>query len=238
MICPYCDRVLADAQELSNCPHCGGNLPACQDPEELRRTVAKTLTFPDPPIGKYKDADGYLEIGADSLTIFSKPFFKGYTRTIQFHKIYAVSFEEGNAIRGGFLCIREWKDRYTPLKTNVLDAASDETSLCFRQEWNKAYRTVYLFLKKVADINRQSPVFWEIQKKEAELEAAGTLFCPACFSTSIQSVRVHKPLSPSPYVRLIHTSVYITRTLLQMPEPEVLQHTCSICGHQWTAQKK
>ena len=238
MICPYCDSVLTDAQGLSNCPHCGAVLPACQNTEEWRRTVAKTLTFPDPPIGKYKDADGYLEIGTNSLTIFSRPFFKGYTRTIQFHDIYAVSFEEGKSIRGGFLCIREWKDRYIPLKTNILDATSDETSLCFRHEWNNAYRTVYNFLKKVADINKQSPTFWEIQKKEAELDAAGTLFCPACFSTSIQSVRARKPLSPSPNMQLIYHSVYIARILLQTPEPEMFQHTCSSCGHRWTAQKK
>lgn len=363
MICPYCDRVLADAQELSNCPHCGGNLPACQDPEELRRTVAKTLTFPNPPIGKYQDADGYLEIGTDSLTIFSRPYLKSYKRTIPFYDLYAVSYKDGRPFCSGFLCIREWKDRHLPLMTNSFDAVSDETSLYFRHEKNMVFRKVYdflnqcvqiirnaapevqhdklfllmgrykcfygymelgkdaviisknmplgqkihrlipyhsimdvkikeaqgnksgelqvferrdlspfssqniaasvadngiefrssynqrmweiyRFLKEQSEKNRQSPAHLLAQQKKAELEAAGTLFCPACLATSVQSVRVpkpyiHRPLSVrDPKLSILSNSIYLTRMAIRSAEPETFKHTCSNCGHQWTAQKK
>ena len=361
MICPYCDRVLADAQELSNCPHCGGNLPACQDPEELHRTVAKTLTFPNPPIGKYQDADGYLEIGTDSVTFLRKPFLKEHKRVVFFRDLFAVSYSGGNAVGLGFLCVREWKDRHIPLISKDSDAALDETSFLFKvdpnndfmdraytflnrcckiihdahPEWkqnkllllmgqykgsygymelgkdavifskdlpgiqkihrlipfqsivdvklevattfkhgglwvmerqdlapsaksiaanvdsnaidfpalyNEQMQKVYAYLKQLAESNRQSSAFAQTQQKKAELEAAGTLFCPACLATSVQSVRVpkpyiHRPLSVrDPKLSILSNSIYLTRMAIRSAEPETFQHTCSSCGHQWTSK--
>ena len=143
MICPYCDSRIGVLPDNRSCPHCGAPLSA----EKQNKPI-----FPEPPIGVYKDAAGYLEIGKDTVTFFRKPFFRGYKRTIPFEEIYAVSYNPGADFCAGYLCVRQWQDRHLPMPTRVQDVVTDATGVYFKKSQNEKFYIVYTFLKQCADI--------------------------------------------------------------------------------------
>lgn len=160
MRCPYCNSLRSEMFNISVCPHCGAVLPSYSEMLEQRRINSRNLVFPEPPIGVYKDAAGYLKIGKDSVTFFRKHFVKGHKREIPFNEIYAVSYESGKSFRPGFLCVREWKDRNLSLTLDPTVVATDETSVYFLQTENGKFRCAYEFLKQCAEIVNAANPDW------------------------------------------------------------------------------
>ena len=166
MICPYCDSLIRDLSDNRVCPYCGAALGMYCKPEVSNQKNDQQelsprkieVSFPDPPIGTYKDAAGYLEIGKNSVTFYRKQFFKGSKRTIQFQDIYAVSYKPGVTLNSGFLCVREWKDRNIPLAQKSADVPFDETSVYFRKSKNAMFEQVYNFLKQCEMLIRSTEI--------------------------------------------------------------------------------
>lgn len=160
MICPYCDNEYRIAAAPQVCSHCGAQLPSYDEILERRHINGRNLTFPEAPIGIYKDAAGYLEIGRDSVTLFRRHFVKGHKRVIPFCEIYSVSYGTGAPMHSGFLCVREWKDRNLPLATDSLAVITDETSVYFHHSKNDEFRRVYEFLKECTEIVHAANPDW------------------------------------------------------------------------------
>lgn len=138
MKCPYCDSLVDPVPDNGACPHCGG--------------VWDEPKFPDPPIGKYKDAAGYIEIGEKSVTFCRKHFFKAHKKTVPYSEIYAVAYQPGKPFAAGYLCIRQWQDRHLPMPAEVQDVIWDPTGVYFAQHRNAQFHKVYTFLRQCADI--------------------------------------------------------------------------------------
>ena len=161
MVCPYCDSVIRDLPDNHICPHCGASLALyskieCkgQQKSQLQSTSRRVrgITFPNPPVGRYKDAAGYLEVGEDGITFYRKQFIRESKRTIRFGDIYAVSYKPGVTLNSGFLCVREWKDRNIPLVHASSDAVFDETSVYFVKSKNGIFEQIYMFLKQCEEL--------------------------------------------------------------------------------------
>lgn len=148
MFCPNCGR---DCGEFKFCPDCGTQVNFLESNNTEQK---KKLIFPEPPIGRYKYTNGYLEIGQDSLTICSKPFFKERRRkSIPFNEIAAVSFSDGRLSTGGFLCIRDKWNRGVPMVTAANMAVLDRSSVYFPRSSGTDFYPVYEFLRKCAVLN-------------------------------------------------------------------------------------
>ena len=161
MQCPYCDSIIRELPDNRTCPQCGAALAAyCKaehiDEQNIRCEAANkpaiSISFPDPPVGKYKDAAGYLEVGEGSITFYRKHFARANARTIRFEDIFAVSYKPGVTLNSGFLCVREWKDRNIPLVQSSADAVFDETSVYFAKSKNEMFQQVYAFLKQCEEM--------------------------------------------------------------------------------------
>lgn len=146
MFCPDCGK---DCGEFRFCPNCGVPLGV---PCQKGNTETK-LVFPKPPVGRYHDIAGYLEINEDGVTFYRNqwPVARRKRRTILFREIYAVSYEEGKSFHSGTLCVRSWQDRHIPLAL-LPEAVLDETSVYFHKTKNAEFRQLYIFLKHCADI--------------------------------------------------------------------------------------
>lgn len=141
MKCGYCDSVLRKIPEDGCCPNCGALIsPVCRRNLDIR--------FPAAPVGRYKDAAGYLEITEDSVTFYRKHFIKGYARTIPFRELYDISFDEGKAWSAGYLCVREWQDRQNPTIQDAAEAVFDATSVYFPLMQNTQFEQLYQYLKR------------------------------------------------------------------------------------------
>lgn len=151
MKCEYCDSYLAAIPVGGVCPNCGGVLSETDWDAEKKLT----LSFPEPPVGIYKDAAGYLEIRTDSVTFCRERQILGNSVvTIPFDELYRVSFGNPQPWSAGFLCVRSWQDRHTPLAEQGKDAVTDETSVYFREEKTEMFFRVYSFLWQCAEIVR------------------------------------------------------------------------------------
>ena len=168
MKCEYCDSIIKPVPDNGICPNCGGVLG-----EEERREC-EALVFPEPPVGVYKDAAGYLEIAQDSVTFYRNqwPIKKSIRQTIAFRDIYAVSYVEARPFMSGSLCVRQWKDRNVPMVSGA-DAVMDETSVYFRKEKNQIFYQVYLFLKQCEQIVKAA----ENRKQDSKTALIGKYPC-------------------------------------------------------------
>lgn len=155
MICPYCDNEYRIAAAPQVCSHCGAQLPSYDEILERRHINGRNLTFPEAPIGKYKGAGAYLLIHKDGV-VFSKK-----NRTIPFHEIYDVSYSPGEMSRQGFLCVREWEDRRTPLSTEPIEVLKDDTAISFYLKNKDEFHYVYTFLKQCTDLNHAANPEWK-----------------------------------------------------------------------------
>ena len=144
MKCDYCGSIFQKLPEEGVCPNCGGIFPTAEERK------AK-LKFPDPPLGIYKDAAGYLEVGPESVTFYRKQFIKAYKRTIPYDQIVTVGFQPGKPWDSGHLCVREWQARNVPVLTDP-SKIWDKTTVYFRESYNEDFRKVYLFLKQCAEM--------------------------------------------------------------------------------------
>ncbi len=147
MICSYCDSRVSPVPDNGVCPHCGG--------------VLDKPKFPDPPIGKYKDAAGYIEIGEKSVTFCRKHFFKAHKKTVPYSEIYAVAYQPGKPFDSGYLCIRQWQDRHLPMPAGARDVIWDPTGVYFTQHRNAQFHKVYMFLRQCADIACRANASWQ-----------------------------------------------------------------------------
>ena len=161
MICPYCDSLIRELPNNRICPQCGAPLAASFVEEQKNQNCAHTakenestpkICFPEPPVGVYKDAAGYLELTEDSMVFLRRHFIKEHKRIIPYSDIYAVTYESGATLNCGFLCVREWKDRNIPLVKSSTDAVYDETSVYFGKAKNRMFHNVYEFLKQCAEL--------------------------------------------------------------------------------------
>lgn len=143
MICPYCDSRISVLPDDRVCPHCGGPLGSAG---------GRKLQFPEPPLGIYRDAAGYVEIGRDGVTFYRKHFFRAYKRTVPYSEIYAVAYKPGKRFDAGFLCVRPWQDRHLPMPTRTQEVVWDATAVYFKEPKNEQYHAVYMFLRLCADI--------------------------------------------------------------------------------------
>ena len=144
--CPYCGGVGLNG---NCCAFCGVQLIS-EDTAEKK--TKKELEFPEPPIGKYKYVDGYLEIGKESVTIYKNHIFKKYTTTIPYHEISAVTFGDGQLDVAGFLCVRSIRNRTIPPATTASAAAFDSAAIYFPAMRSEEFYPVYVFLKKCSDV--------------------------------------------------------------------------------------
>lgn len=153
MKCEYCDSIIRDVPDNGVCPNCGGMLATEENqqnkPPEVKMEK-KVRSLPAPPVGRYKDAAGYLEIGEDSITFCRQHFIKAHKRTISYDDIYDVAYGPGVILNSGFLCVREWKDRNIPMPTCSADAVFDETAVYFVKSKNEMFRKLYEYLKMVS----------------------------------------------------------------------------------------
>lgn len=156
MICPYCESLIRKMPDSGTCPNCGAPLGAYRS--SYRAEGQAALSFPEPPVGIYKDVAGYLEVSKDSVTFYRNqwPLAAKTRRTIPLREIFAVSFEQGASFRSGFLCVRQWQDRHLPLAASGAEAVLDETSVYFRQSKNAEFHRVYVFLQQCAEIVKQA----------------------------------------------------------------------------------
>ena len=148
--CPYCGGVGLNG---NCCAFCGVQLISEDTADQKAK---KELKFPEPPIGIYKDAAGYIEIGDHSVTFLRNlwPLAPKSKLTIPFDEIYAVSYAKGVTLNSGFLCVRSWQDRYIPLCDNSTDAVLDKTSVYFRKTKNEEFYRLFVFLKECENINK------------------------------------------------------------------------------------
>lgn len=147
MICLYCNSRVSPVPDNGVCPHCG--------------CVLDKPKFPDPPIGKYKDAAGYVEIGEKNVTFCRKHFFKAHKKAVPYSEIYAVAYQPGKPFESGYLCIRQWQDRHLPMPAEVQDVIWDPTGVYFAQHRNAQFHKVYIFLRQCADIACRANASWQ-----------------------------------------------------------------------------
>ena len=147
MKCQYCDSIIKNVPDNGVCPNCGGAFGGA------KRRNSIELVFPEPPVGVYKDAAGYLEIAQDSVTFYRNqwPAEQNIRQTIAFRDIYAVSYVAARPFMAGSLCVRQWKDRNVSLVSGA-DAVMDETAVYFKKEKNQMFYEIYLFLKECTKI--------------------------------------------------------------------------------------
>jgi hypothetical protein len=148
MRCEYCDSVIKTVPDNGICPNCGGVLP------KNAEHSGKGILFPEPPVGVYKEPNGYLEIGNNSITFHRHPWpvAPKTERTILFEEICTVSFEYPKPFSSGTMCVRGWQDRYLPLARGT-DAVTDPTAVYFGDAKTNTFRRLYEFLKQCADLN-------------------------------------------------------------------------------------
>jgi len=147
MKCEYCDSIIKPVPDNGICPNCGGVLG------EERRRECEALVFPEPPVGMYSGGLDYVIIGEDYVKLYAKySFGRIIDREISFDEIYAVKFIPGTFFKIGFLCVRERKDAEIPLPATYKEAINDVSTIGFDTSCNEKFYSVYLFLKKCADI--------------------------------------------------------------------------------------
>ena len=147
MFCPNCGK---DCGEFKFCPECGTQLCLTESKTVERE---KEIAFPNPPIGRYKCPDGYLEIGQKSLIICRRPFFKEQKCEIPFDEIARVSFSDGRFSLCGFLCVRDKWNRGIPMITVSDMAIYDRSSVYFPQSSGSVFHPVFEFLQRCVRIN-------------------------------------------------------------------------------------
>ena len=145
MICPYCDSRIGVLPDNRSCPLCGAPLGAA---------AQKKPQFPEPPLGKYKQTFGYMEIQERGVKFYEKFLLSDkVNRIVPYDEIIEVAYRPAVAnSQMGFLCVRGWQDRYLPIAKTYSEACDDSTAVVFGYRENRKYYQVYEFLKKCADI--------------------------------------------------------------------------------------
>ena len=140
MKCPYCDSRVSPVPDNRVCPHCGGPLGG-----------VKELQFPEPPLGKYKQTFGFMEIQECGLRFYEKFLLSKKDRFVPYSDLLDVYYApcETNL---GILCIRDKRSKYLPVPNTPMEASADMTSVIFTSRENERYRIAYEFLKQCAEI--------------------------------------------------------------------------------------
>ena len=144
MICPYCDSRIGALPDNRSCPHCGAPLGA---------DIEKSIQMLKPPLGKYKQTFGYMELQKRGVKFYENSWIsQEINRIIPYDEIWEVAFQLAQKSRSGFLSVRGQQDRYLPIAKTVWKAIEDQTSVTFSYKENERYARAYEFLKQCADI--------------------------------------------------------------------------------------
>lgn len=145
--CEFCDSIIKIAPDSGVCPNCGGFLT---EQEVVKESTLKNLKFPEPPIGTYDDALGFVKIQKDSVVFYRRYFPKDKACVeVPFSDIYAAYHLPAGFLRLGVICIRQWENRHIPPDR---DYTTDNTLVCFGEQEEEKFMPVYLFLKECSDI--------------------------------------------------------------------------------------
>ena len=147
MKCEYCDSIIRVIPDNGICPNCRAVLT---DADAAKEKIIKNLKFPDPPIGTYNDAMGFLKIQKDSVVFYRRyfPVDKACVE-IPFSDIYAAYHLPAGFLRLGVICIRQRENRHVPPSR---DYTADNTLVCFGALEEEKFMPVYSFLKECAAI--------------------------------------------------------------------------------------
>ena len=171
MQCPNCGGIWPGTGQ---CPYCDSWLPG----ETYKEN---SLPLPDPgtiPMGRFKGILGYFELRKAVLLVRSV----GYETTIPYDKLVAVYYRECTRYHSGELAVRWMGNQYLPFPLKALDI----TSVGFTEKQEEAYYELYCFLNSVAQRNQIKTLSFE--DRQAQLDYAGTPYCPQCLSTQFSTL--------------------------------------------------
>lgn len=147
MNCPYCDSRISNLPDNQVCPHCGAPLGEMNAP--------KRLSFPEPPLGTYRQTFGFMEVQAHGLRFYQKFLWDTLDRFVPYSELTAVCFVPGGK-KLGFLSVRDTQNENLQMPSVSREAAGDMTSVIFNSMENDRYCKVYDFLKQCADIANEA----------------------------------------------------------------------------------
>ena len=144
--CPQCGGT-----EVSNgrCAFCGVQL------FEVERQEQKIIEIelPKPPIGIYRIADDYMQLGDYGFRIFKKFLNNEVTDfSMAYRDIADVKFEYGKTLNPGFLSIKSKQNRHIPFPATFTSKMYDKSTFFVHKRNNDEFYRLYLYFKQCADI--------------------------------------------------------------------------------------
>ena len=256
MFCPNCGKDCGDAKF---CSECGRDL---RSTTELATIEPE---FPEPPIGRYESAIGYVEFGPETVTVHKKVLFQTIERRILYSEIYNAAYKKAVGLGLGYLAIREKKDSHIPLPTSM-EAAGDETTLSFGSGESDKFYELYLFLKCLVDPGasltttyvpnyaqaKQMPENEKItstskpaqklksrydvlNEKRVALDKSGQVYCPKCLSTSVTANQKGFGIGKAVIGAAAFGGIGLAAGNIGAKK---IICTCLKCGYQWKPGKK
>lgn len=256
MFCPNCGKDCGDAKF---CSECG------QDLRSANEVAAMDSKIPEPPVGRYESAIGYVEFGPETITVHKKVLFQTVERKILYSEIFNVAYKKATGLGLGYLAIREKKDSSIPLPTSM-EAAGDETTLSFGSGESNTFYGLYLYLKYLVDpgsslTTTDVPSYTQakqmpenekktsaskpaqklksrydiLNEKKAALDKSGQVYCPKCLSTSVTANQKGFSFGRGAIGAAIGLDVGLIAGGIGSKK---IVCTCLKCGYQWKAGKK
>ena len=160
--------------KIVHCPNCGADSTICGDireceysgsplsVEQERLAVAENTVkkeccaFPEPPLTLKKVRWGTLEFSSESMHVRIRLPKRPLTdKVIPYDEIFGVSYVPATKWLNGFLCVREWKDRYIPLPRKFSEMTLRNVTTWLEERDNDDFLRIYEFLKQCAAINAE-----------------------------------------------------------------------------------
>ena len=133
MFCPNCGR---DCGEAKFCSECGQNI------------------YPKPPFAEKSVLRGDLVFGEQEVILITRlPRVQEATYVFPYDQIFDTTFVPATRWFTGFLCIRDWKNRFIALPERQGQKNCMDSMIWFEERDNVTFYRAYEFLKQWAAIN-------------------------------------------------------------------------------------
>lgn len=152
--CPNCGADSTICDNIGECEYCGSPLSG----EQVQLTADDTgqSIYPKPPFALKRVRWGVLEFENDSMSVWVKlPKVPHIDVHIPYNEIFGVSYVPATKWLNGFLCVREWKDRYIPLPRKFSEMTLRNVTTWLEERDNDDFLRIYEFLKQCAAINAE-----------------------------------------------------------------------------------